>query len=354
MPYTFRVVFSGLCLYHLPTEFQSNGGKQAAAKQGDPSGAVLLVNATKPRTSIDGKTFLHHHAPTLTFDPAELADYSVDTDTFETDFRLIPKKIDGSPQTHVYQDTLAVLNLENKELRFELHPQEEPRPFHVDRHTSSDPALPNGSVTRRDLRWVPSLKQVDRRIRDLKRRCFADVASNPLVASRVVLDKGTLQCGRLGEGKPSHAEAEELSPQLWDFYPNNYPGRTKEYDSNGNENMPRPNSGLQFVHVRQALAETVVLELENLEYPIQIRYDNGHKFLAFPKSQTTQEVTLHVANLPTNPNLSDTDVVTSFRWFYELVDWQSGLPSDLPAPRPAGFGLRGQAGSSGCGSSTYP
>ena len=92
--------------------------------------------------------------------------------------------------------------------------------------------------------------------------------------------------------------------------------------------------------------------MTGLRYPIRVHYEGDRRgTLVFPreippKVEGGQErvITLHIANLPSLPDLPDTDVVTHFRWFYELMEWRNGLPSDLPAPRPETRGLGMSAG----------
>jgi hypothetical protein len=216
MPYTFQVVFSGLCFHHAPPP--KKPGEDTTEKGGDFDPAVLLVNAIEPRTSIDRKTHLHRHMPTLTFDPAHLDDYSLDVGSFETDFRLIPTGGEDGKSNGSFQDSLAVLDLKNKVLSFGINDADGFRELKVERKfgTSQYPTDEQES----DFAWVPSLSSIDRRIRGLKRQCFDPIVGNPLVACRVELKHGHLRVRRVGRNRASG------KPLLWDFVPNAYPGRS--------------------------------------------------------------------------------------------------------------------------------
>lgn len=88
MPYKFKVIFSGLCLYHLPNKLPLPPGRDPEERYRDDQ--VLLVNATQSRLSVDRITHLHRHTPRLVFRPEDLDDFSLNPVTREPDFSLIP------------------------------------------------------------------------------------------------------------------------------------------------------------------------------------------------------------------------------------------------------------------------
>jgi hypothetical protein len=164
----------------------------------------------------------------------------------------------------------------------------------------------------------------------LRPECFDDLAGNARVASRVELAHGRLATERIGKDSKG-------TDIVWDF-------------------LPRVGAP-----VTQALADQVALTM-TLEYPITVLLDGEREtLLTFPRTaaqigDNMREVMLSIANLPSDPRIPTSGALDHFRWFYELVDWGGGLPSELPAPRPKLAGeLRYGGGQNGfCPSTTCP
>lgn len=287
-------------MFHLPSKGyqeqqqgrqQGNRRKYGDRLQYDPT--VLLVNATEPRMSLDRKTQLHVHSPTLSFRPEDLDDFSLDLATLQAEYRLIPGK--GA-------DHIAILDLLERTVEIVLHPEDlEGNSFQV--------APADG------LEAVPQLPRVDERIVGLKKQCFDGVVDNRLVAARIPLTAGKLEKKRIGGSRIVGESEKELD---WEFY---------------------PHVNLDGEPVRTQLADQVSLTFTGLRHPIRLRlggYCRGE--LIFPceiPEDSGDAIEVSIANLPILPNIPDTSILTHFRWFYELVEWKGdGLPGDLPAPRP--------------------
>lgn len=304
--YEFTVIFSGLCLHHLPDD-----------DSGQPQ--VFVVNAGKPRTSIDGKTHLHPHQAVFGFNPKEVDDFSVDLESLKPKFHFVT---DGRG------DQVAVVDLCEQTIELELDDEDkEKNHFTVETPKKKCGEYPvekkkkgkQGKAKKEEkyICWLASLQKVDRRILSLRPQCYEDLVGNRLVTARMPLKYGHLAVHRVGKRDTGN---DGPKYRIWNFRPNPYP----------QDGQP----------VQQALADQICLTLK-LNHPIRIKFDGPTSGeLVFPRSLDVDPV-VSISNLPLTLDLPDTDVLTHFRWFYELVEWEGGgLPSDLGAPLPAGQGVR--------------
>lgn len=348
MPYNFEMIFTGLCVYHLPgftpIDDSSSPTRLLNAEFGP---AILLVNATDSRTSSDQVTHLHKHNAVLTFDPGDVDDFSLEMSRLEPNFQFI-NDTQGNP--------LGVLDLSKGiDFSIELDSEDPSKPFDVttegkepeegwpckstqcekppNRHP--DCSEPTACSDEKSIGWVAPLSKVDRRIVGLRRECFETLEKNDYVVARMKLDKGLLETRRLG---PLIKRANSQYYTLWNFYPNAH--------------------GTQL---EQTLADQVVLRLEGLKYPLTLHCHGSDALdLRFPTElpdNYEKTVRVSVSNLPVTPDLHGGDLLTHFRWFYELVSWEGGgFPSDLPAPRPSTeSSLLGVGGGNGfCPGTTCP
>ncbi|HUP24904.1 MAG TPA: hypothetical protein VNB06_18445 [Thermoanaerobaculia bacterium] len=295
MTYDFRLIFSGLCLFHLP-------------ESGPRSPQVLLVKATDPDSvpefrELEPAVMPHPHKPRLVVDPRYL-----DTE--------ISRKPDGlNVGSDGFDYPLFDIEFQNIEVSI-------PGASSLDvtrgrRPGSGDPyRSPDDDEAQKDwFDWVISVPHVSKStssagVGNLKRECWGDLTTPDCpVISRVKLSGGKLR---------THTHSREGK----DYMVYNY------LDLSNTPSDEKP-------HV---FADTVKLEGSDIPNDVAVALDTGHKGIVFLKPPAgTSEKSLVTASI-TNFDVSFQPArkrIYDFLWYYTLYNRQA-KPLNWPVPRPEG------------------